>query len=96
MKWFPAKTSNEKFSRFDLDSKEKGSTMDPNETWKEIAFLLDSQEKEEKDVIELKNLISDLFGWIKRGGFIPKELESLNKTGCLFVLKSMWDSLEGC
>ena len=74
--------------------------MDPNKTWQEIVRLLNLSEEEgdinEEETVELKNHISDLFGWIWKGGFRPKELESLNKTGCLFVLKSMWDSLEGC
>ena len=68
--------------------------MDPNKTWQEIALLLNLPEKKEEQIIELKNHISDLFGWIKRGGLRPKELESLNKIGCLFVLKSMWELLE--
>lgn len=68
--------------------------MDPNKTWQEIVLLLNLSEKKDEEITELKNHISNLFGWIKRGGFQPKELESLNKVGCLFVLKSMWELLE--
>lgn len=68
--------------------------MDPNKTWQEIIRLLNLSEKKDEEITELKNHISDLFGWIWKGGFRPKELESLNKTGCLFVLKSMWELLE--
>lgn len=68
--------------------------MDPNKTWQEIVLLLNLSEKKDEEITELKNYISDLFRWIKRGGFRPKELESLNEIGCLFVLKSMWELLE--
>lgn len=68
--------------------------MDPNKTWQEIVLLLNLPEKKDEEITELKNHISNLFGWIKRGGFRPKELESLNGTACLFVLKSMWELLE--
>lgn len=72
--------------------------MDPNKTWQEIVRLLNLSEEEgdinEEEAFELKNHISNLYGWIKRGGFVPKELESLNGTACLFVLKSMWELLE--
>ena len=70
--------------------------MDPNKTWQEIVRLLNLSEKKDEEITELKNHISDLYAWINWEGFIPKELESLNRTGCLFVLNSMWDSLEGC
>ena len=68
--------------------------MDPNKTWQEIVDLLNLPEKEDKEITELKNHISNLFGWIKRGGFVPRDLESLNGTACLFVLKAMWELLE--
>ena len=68
--------------------------MDPNKTWQEIVLMLNLPEKKDEEITELKNHISDLFRWIKRGGFRPKELESLNEIGCLFVLKSMWELLE--
>lgn len=72
--------------------------MDPNKTWQEIIRLLNLSEEEgginEEETVELKNHISNLYGWIKRGGFVPKELEPLNGTVCLFVLKSMWELLE--
>ena len=68
--------------------------MDPNKTWQEIVDLLNLPEKEDREITELKNHISNLFGWIKRGGFVPRDLESLNGTACLFVLKAMWEGLK--
>lgn len=67
--------------------------MDPNKTWQEIALLLNLPERQEHEVTELRNHISNLFGWIKQGGFLPEELCSLDKMGCLFVLKSIWENL---
>lgn len=67
--------------------------MDPNKTWQEIVSVLNQAEKSGSDVDELKTHLSNLYRWIKRGGFRPKELESLNDTGCSFLLNSIFREL---